>query len=162
MISLMDEPAIQAAFDDAFDYAVVFHGFADHLRDYDVYIDIDTPGSTPPMSHLRYRFTHCVRATATSAVAPETWRRSLDERLLDFDQSRELEDGYVWGVRWQVLYPGLQLVHDSTEAPIWARDIGIPFHEAVMQTNGHDLCLIFSDLVVSEVRAGYTPFTVTG
>jgi len=30
-----------------------------------------------------------------------------------------------------------------------------------MQTSGHNLGLIFSDLVVSEVRAGYTPFTVT-
>ena len=55
---------MQAAFDDVFDHAVVFHGFADHLRGYDVYIDIATPDNTP-MPHLRYRFTHCVRATAT-------------------------------------------------------------------------------------------------
>jgi hypothetical protein len=126
---------------------------------YDVYIDIATPDNTP-MPHLRYRFTHCVRATATSALPPEAWRCSLDERLLDFEEGREL-DGYVWGVRWQMLYPGLRLVHDSTEATAWTHDVGIPFHEAAMQTNGHNLSLIFSDLVVSEVRAGCTPFTVT-
>lgn len=156
----MDAPAIQAAFDDVFDHAVVFHGFADHLRDYDIYIDIAARDRTP-MSHLRYRFTHCVRATAITAVAPETWRRSLDERFLDVDQGREL-DGYVWGVRWQVLYPGLHLVQESAEAAGWTRDVGIPFHEAAMQTNGHDLSLIFSDLVVSDVAAGCAPFTVTG
>jgi hypothetical protein len=31
-----------------------------------------------------------------------------------------------------------------------------------VETNGHDLSLIFSDLVVTELPAGHTPFTVTG
>jgi hypothetical protein len=56
------------------------------------------PPTVKELPHLRYRFTHCVRAAATSAVAPETWYRSLDERLLDLKQGREL-DGYLWGVR---------------------------------------------------------------
>jgi hypothetical protein len=32
----VDISEIQAAFDDVFDQAVVFHGFADYMRDYDV------------------------------------------------------------------------------------------------------------------------------
>ncbi|MGX7827237.1 YxiG-like protein [Actinokineospora sp. 24-640] len=32
-------------------------------------------------SILRYRFTHCVRASVTSAVPAAVWSRSLDDRL---------------------------------------------------------------------------------
>jgi len=35
---LVDEAGIQAAFDEVFDQAIVFHGFADYLRDYDVFV----------------------------------------------------------------------------------------------------------------------------
>ncbi|WP_435832229.1 YxiG-like protein [Amycolatopsis japonica] len=37
---------------------------------------------------LRCRFKRCVRASVTSAVTPETWSRSLDDRLVDFEQGR--------------------------------------------------------------------------
>jgi hypothetical protein len=33
---VVDEADIQTAFDDVFDQAIVFHGFADYMRDYDV------------------------------------------------------------------------------------------------------------------------------
>jgi hypothetical protein len=32
----VDTAKIQAAFDDAFDQAIIFHGFADYMRDYEV------------------------------------------------------------------------------------------------------------------------------
>jgi hypothetical protein len=34
----MDADQIRTAFDEAFDQAVEFHGFAEHMRDYDVYV----------------------------------------------------------------------------------------------------------------------------
>jgi len=34
----MDIPQIQAAFYDVFDQAVLFHGFTDYMRDYDVFV----------------------------------------------------------------------------------------------------------------------------
>jgi hypothetical protein len=34
----VDSPEIQAAFDDVFDQAILFHGFADFMRDYEVFI----------------------------------------------------------------------------------------------------------------------------
>jgi len=37
----------------------------------------------------------------TSALPPGIWKRSLDE-LVDYGQGCDLE-GYVWGVKWQVL-----------------------------------------------------------
>lgn len=158
----MDGSEIQAAFDEIFDQAIVFHGFTDYMRDYEVliYVTADTRAGIAP-EHLRYRFKHCVRALTTSALPPRTWRHSLDERLVSYEQGRDLA-GYVWGVRWQALYPGMSLVEDSAEARQWSRDLGLPFYEALIETNCHNVSLIFADLVVDVMAAGYAPFVVPG
>jgi hypothetical protein len=156
----VDTSEIQAAFDDVFDQAIVFHGFADYMRDYEVFVYATAdPRTGIRPEHLRYRFMHCVRATVTSALSPEVWRRSLDERLVDYAQGRDL-DGYVWGVKWQELYPGMKLVPDSADAQRWSRELGLPFHEAIIRANGHNLSLVFSDLTVQTVDPGYAPFAV--
>jgi hypothetical protein len=155
-----DLSQIQAALDDVFDQAFIFHGFADYMRDYDVFIYATADprtGITP--QHLRYRFRYCVRATAATAVAPQIWKRSLDDRLIDHEEGREL-DGYVWGVKWQALYPGLTLGQDSAEAAHWSRELGIPFHEVAIETNGHNISLVFSDLAVDAVDTGYAPIVI--
>jgi hypothetical protein len=87
--------------------------------------------------------------------------RSLDERLVDHEQGRNL-DGYVWGVKWQELYPGMKLVPDSADAQGWSRELGLPFHEAVIMANSHNLSLVFSDLTVQTAAPGYAPFAVPG
>ncbi|MBO0882379.1 MAG: hypothetical protein J2P17_19000 [Mycobacterium sp.] len=146
-------------FDEILDQAM-FHGFTDDLRDYDVFIHTTAdPRTGIPQEHLRYRFTHCVRATVTTALTPETWQRSLDERLIDYAQGVDL-DGYVWGVRWQQLYPGARLMPDSAEAAKWRAALGISFYEAEILTNGHNIGLVFSDLSVQRVEQGHTPFVV--
>ncbi|MFI5841168.1 hypothetical protein ACIA8K_15845 [Catenuloplanes sp. NPDC051500] len=157
----MNGSEIQAAFDDVFDQALVFHGFADYMRDYDMFIYATAdPRTGIAPQHLRYRFTHCVRASTTSALSPQIWKQSLDERLVDHEQGADL-DGYVWGVKWQALYPGLALVASSSEAQQWSRDLGLPFHEATIGTNGHIISLVFSDLVVDVLEPGYAPFAVS-
>ena len=110
--------------------------------------------------HLRYGFKNCVRVTVTTALAAETWKVSLDERLVDYLQGRDL-DGYVWGVKWQELYPGMRLLDDSVEADRWSHDIGIPFYEAMIGMNGHNIALVFSDLRVDSVSVGHAPFVVS-
>ncbi len=91
----VDSSGIQAAFDDVFDQVVVFHGFADYMRDYEVVIHATAdPRTGIRPEHLRYRFTHCVRATVTSALSPEIWKQSLDERLVDYERGYD-PDGYV-------------------------------------------------------------------
>lgn len=100
MLSSMNRQEIATAFEDVFDQAIVFHGFAEHMRDYDVFVYATAdPRTGIAPEHLRYRFTHCVRATATTAVRRDVWQRSLDERLLDYEAyAAEPElDGYVWG-----------------------------------------------------------------
>lgn len=159
----VDERELREALDEVFDQAVVFHGLADYMRDYDVYIYATAdPRTGIAPEHLRYRFTHCVRATATTAVRSDVWPRSLGDELTDYDAWRRSgePEGYVWGVKWQGLYPGMQLMPDSDETREWAALLGLPFHEVLIETNGHNITLVFSDLRVSTVEPGSAPFMV--
>ena len=54
----------------------------------------------------------------------------------------------------------MKLVPDSAEAQQWARELGMPFHQAVIETNGHNLSLVFSDLTVQAVEPGRAAFVV--
>ncbi|GGO83648.1 YxiG-like protein [Nonomuraea cavernae] len=147
----MDVIKLQQALDDLFDQSLLRHGFVDHLRDYQlVILPMPDPrtGTTPP--RRRYLFRYCVQATCATALPADTWRVSLDDRLTTFETGVEL-DGYVWGVNWQSLYPGATLISDSPTARSWAAAIGIDFHEVRIQTNVHDLTLVFSDLHIEEL-----------
>jgi hypothetical protein len=87
---------------------------------------------------------------ATSVLSSTVWKDSLEPRLVDDEVGRDLS-GYVGG-RWRELYPGLKLVADSVGATRWSRDLGLPFHEASVETNCHNISLVLSDLVVDAVR----------
>ncbi|WP_431277793.1 hypothetical protein [Leifsonia poae] len=156
----MDIPEIQSAFENAFDEALIFHGFTDYMRDYEMVLQLSAdPRTGIPTEFLRYVFVNCVEAKVSTALTPETWSRSLDERLID-DETGSDFDGYVWGVKWQDLDPGFELVSGSETARSWSGELGIRFLEARVQTNGHNLTLVFSDLRVEKAAPGYAPFTV--
>ncbi|MEU4833856.1 hypothetical protein [Streptosporangium sp. NPDC023615] len=147
----MDPVRLRQALDDVFDGALLRHGFTGYMRDYQVVIHMTTdPRSGIAPSTLRYLFRHCVRADCATTVPAGVWRASLDDRLITHGTGADL-DGYVWGVNWQCLYPGMTLVTDSPAAREWAAAVGIDFHEVRIQTNAHDLTLIFSDLLIEEI-----------
>lgn len=151
---------MRTAVDDAFDMALLHHGYTDYIRDYELIIQFTADPSTGiETSTKRYLFTHCVSANARTSVPPSTWAYSLDERLIE-EQLADDVDGYVWGVRWQVLYPGIEIIAGSESAHAWEASVGVPFFEAVIESNGHTLNLIFSDLRVEEVCPGYAPFVL--
>lgn len=159
----VDKQQLREAFDKVLDQAVVFHCFADHMRDYDVFVYATAdPRTGIPPEHLRYRFTHCVRATVTTAVRRDVWPRSLGDEFIDYGEwCRAGEpEGYVWGVKWHGLYPGMRLMPDSDESQGWSAQLGVPFHEALIETDAHTITLVFSDLRVSTVETGSVPFTV--
>jgi hypothetical protein len=58
-------PELQAALDEAFDHAVLFHGFARHLRDYDFYVYVHADPSSG-VSHRR---------TGGTGSRTASWRR---------------------------------------------------------------------------------------
>ncbi len=153
----MDEVKLRGLLDDVFDQAIVYHGFTDYMRDYEVvfYCTADPRTGIPP-AYLGYLFRYCVTAEIETAVASSVWAESLDDRLIEYDTGVDLP-GYVWGVKWQVDYPGPSVVSDSERAARWAQALGIPFHEVVFETNGHNIRLVFSELVVKERGDGYVP-----
>jgi hypothetical protein len=156
----MDSVKLKSDLDDIFDQAIVYHGFTDYLRDYELfaYCTADPRTGIVP-EHLRYRFKLCVIAEVQTALTETIWTRSLDDRLVDYDVGKDLE-GYVWGVKWQMLYPGARIIQDSARAQHWAQALNRDFHEVRIETNGHNISLVFSELEVTKVEPGYTPFAV--
>ncbi|MEV0344697.1 hypothetical protein AB0H88_02945 [Nonomuraea sp. NPDC050680] len=157
----MDAAVLAQMLDETFDHAVVHHGYTNYMRDYEVivYVTADPRTGVEP-AYLRYLFRYCVEARCESSLAPEIWRVSLDDRLIDYQTGVDL-DGYVWGVKWHGLYPGATVLPESQATQRWAQAVGIDFHEVRLETNAHHLTLLFSDLQVSEVPTGYAPF-ITG
>ncbi|HEV7627420.1 MAG TPA: hypothetical protein VGO89_13065 [Streptomyces sp.] len=154
----MDEVALEQLLDETFDHAVVHHGYTDYMRDYEVIVHMTADPRTGIVpSYQRYLFRHCVEARCRTTVPPETWRVSLDDRLIDHETGIDL-DGYVWGVKWHCLYPGAKASPESEATRRWSKAVGVDFHEVHIETNAHDLTLVFSDLQVSEVPIGYAPF----
>jgi hypothetical protein len=54
----------------------------------------------------------------------------------------------------------MKLETGTTDAERWSLERGLPLCEAVIETNGHNICLIFSDLAVDHVDNGHAPFVV--
>jgi hypothetical protein len=145
----MNRAEIQRALDDVHDQSLLRHGFADHLRDYELIVRRhDVRSADIPSADLRYLFTFCVEAEVQTTLGSQVWRASLDDGLTDME-------GHVWA--WQDLYPGGRVVEGSDRARSWADSIGIDFHEVVVETNVHAIKLIVSDLEIAEVEAGRSP-----
>ncbi|MFC9343276.1 hypothetical protein ACFT0G_20175 [Streptomyces sp. NPDC057020] len=154
----MDSAVLQQMLDEAFDHAVVHHGYTNYMRDYEVIVYATAaPDTGIQPAYLRYLFRYCVEARCETSVPAATWRVSLDDRLVDYETGADL-DGYVWGVKWHLLYPGAKLLPESEVARRWSRAVGIDFHDVLIESNAHRLTLVFSDLQVTEVPTGYTPF----
>lgn len=151
---------IEQALDDLFDQALVYHGYTDYMRDYEVIVQ----GSADPaqgQGYRRYLFRNCPKVSLASTVGPEVWAQSLDERLLHQDRPQS-DAVYAWGARRQALYPGAGRLETSRETKRWSSRLGVPFYEVTLEGNSHELQLLFSDLTVSELESGYTPFVVPG
>lgn len=147
----MNRPEIERAFEEIFDQALVFHCFADYMRDYLLYVYCTSdPRTGIEPEAVQYRFTNYVRVDVNTQVRDDVWRASLDDRLIKYETGVDL-DGFVWGVKWQCLYPGLKLVDGSTSAAEWAVRIGIDFREATVTTEAQSISLVFSDLEVTEL-----------
>lgn len=155
----MDPAVLQQLLDETFDHAVVHHGYVNYMRDYEVIVHATAdPRARIEPAYFRYLFRYCVEARCETSVPSETWRVSLDDRLLDHETADPDLGGYVWGVKCHCMYPGATLLPESEATRRWSTALGIDFHEVRMETNAHSLTLLFSDLQVSEVPVGYAPF----
>ena len=157
----MEASELREHLDELFDNDLMFHGFTDYMRDYEliVYQSADPRSEFVPR-HLRFLFRFCPEVAVRSSVRPEVWSRSLGDHLLDTHHVTRESSGYVWGVRCQLLYPGATIVQDSERAKVWGEQIGLGFHEVLIEGNAQSIRIVFSDLVVEEVADGYSPYQV--
>ena len=143
-----------------FDMAIVEHHFTPYMRDYDIIVDVTAAVPGEQRSYIegryRYRFTHCVVSEVTTAIRDEVWGRSWGDGLLDYQEwvAADQPDGYVWGVCWMLAYPGLAYVSGSAAARDWGERLGHQMHEVFIETNGHNIRLIFHDVGITKIAHG--------
>jgi hypothetical protein len=127
------------------DFGVMNHGFAEHGRDY-VFIVEDSIGGDPGTHRLT--FTHVVSLKYETAVQDEWWRKSWDDRFIDFEAYEEAgePEGYVWGTNWSGAWPGLKAPDATPEALRWTEKLGHPMYEMSIETDRFRITMIFHDL----------------
>jgi hypothetical protein len=135
------------------DCGLLRHGFTDYMRDYELLIDHSGGTRLPGMAEgYRVLFRNCVYAEAQSSVASDVWLTSLGDEQLQVDTALEDADGqqlgYVWGVRWQNLYPGGDVVDDSSRAADWTVKVGMKFCEVSIEANAHNIRLVYSGISI--------------
>ena len=154
----MDTSNLQRILDLSFDQALLYHGYTDYMRDYELIIHCSaSPATGIPSTHERLLFKNVVAANVSTSIPPLVWGKSLDDRLINYESGVEL-DGYVWGVKWQNLYPGARVISDSDEASKWEAHLGVQFHEVRIETNAQNIDLVFSEL--SSEPVSYTHLTL--
>jgi len=155
-----------------FDSVIITHGYARHLRDYDVVIEV--PAALPPevpvgdssgsyiKGEYRYRFSHCPEAHVRSSVDDEGWRCSWDDVFIDYRawEAAGKPAGLVWGINHADAYPGLSYIANSELAASWAELFGHEMHEVAVETNRFVLRLVCHDLQVEQLAVG-DPLTRT-
>lgn len=142
------------------DSTIVSHGFAPHLRDYDIVIEV--PAAKPDGSgsyiegRYRYRFTHCPEVHVTSAVRDDVWQESWDDHFIEYAawENAGAPSGFVWGVGSADAYPGLSYVPDSPLADSWTKRLGRDMHEVCVESNAFVLRLVCHDSHVERLAVG--------
>lgn len=143
-----------------FDMAIVEHHFTPYMRDYDIIVEVSAFVPNRSRAYIAgrylYRFTHCVLSEVTTAVRDETWACSWDNVFLDYQawEAANCPSGYVWGVCWIGAYPGLSYIDGSSAAHEWSERLGHPMHEVYIETNAHNIRLIFHDVEITKVAYG--------
>jgi hypothetical protein len=157
----MEQGELDACLQEMFDNALLYHGFAPYMRDYEMVVYESTdPRSGIAPRYLQFVFRNCPEVHVRSSLRPEVWSRSTCDDLIEARHVTKDTRGYVWGVMSQDLYPGPHIVQDSARARQWTEQSGIRFHEVNIAANAHHINIVFSELSVQEIAIGYTPFKV--
>jgi hypothetical protein len=137
------------------DVGILQHGFAPHMRDYDVHFEAlwgkvkwgDQKGT------YLLRFSHCPEATTTTRVSDESWKHSWADLFIDsakWEAAGEPE-GFLWGTCWSLAYPGLSYVEVSERAKHWSERLGKLMHEVAIETEAFRVHIIFHDFSVTKL-----------
>jgi hypothetical protein len=129
----------------AIDFAVLEHRFANHGRDYLIFIE-DCLGSDNGQHEIT--FTHFVRADYETRVRDDVWPKSWGDEFTDYEKWVNAKEpgGYVWGVNWSSAYPGIQAIRESVLASEWSGRLGKEMFEVTLETELFFLRLIFHSI----------------
>lgn len=119
---------IQALLSRVQDEAILRHGFAAHLRDYELLVALHDQREEPKRE--RWVFSHCVLVETHTAHSAQNWVKSWDDALTgpNYEGAWNRLGGYVW-VEYAVAYPGPSYIADSLEAAHWSTELGHLMHE---------------------------------
>jgi hypothetical protein len=137
------------------DVAILHHGFAPHMRDYDIVFEglWGTNEWADAKGTYRLRFTHCPEATTTTAVSDSGWQQAWSDVFIDYSQWLAAGEpaGFVWGVNGSTAYPGLSYIDDSPRAEHWSERLGKSMHEISIATEAFKLHIVFHDFCVTKL-----------
>lgn len=147
--------------EDFFDAAIIKHGFADYMRDYEIIV-LGMYG--PPWDDLhRYQFVGCVEANVRTKVAPDAFRKSIGDDFVysgpEFPDKPD-PDGFIWGVRASSSL-GMVVVDDSALAATWSEKLNMKMTEVTIDTEAFHIQLVFSELRSEFLGRDPSPLTFT-
>lgn len=138
-----------------FDCAIRRHGFTNYIRDYEIIV---SGRDGPPYTDVhKYQFVGCVEAYYETTLG-EWFNKSISDDFVyagpEYPDQVE-PDGFIWGIREALAYPGLEYVDNGERAAYWSGKIGRKMHEVLLETNAYRLRLVFADIRHS--RLGHEP-----
>jgi len=137
------------------DVGILSHGFAPHMRDYDIVFEAlcgkeqwaDAKGT------YRLRFSHCPETTTTTTVEDAGWRKAWPDTFIDYSKwlAEGEPEGFVWGACCSTAYQGLRYIDDSPRAKRWSERLGSPMHEVSVATEAFEIRIVFHDFTVTKL-----------
>jgi len=137
------------------DVGILRHGFAPHMRDYDVVFEAmwGKEKSGDAKGTYLLRFQHCPEVSTTTAVSDAAWRQAWSDVFINQAEWRAAgePEGFVWGACWSMAYPGLTYIDDSPCARRWTGRLGSSMHEVCIETEAFEIRIVFHDFAVTKL-----------
>ena len=131
---------------DIFDQEILEHGFTKNNRDYNIIV------SMPNDESYEFYFVGCVELNYKNILPRQDL--FLDEILTEKDVERFWEGNggrYFW-VEFSVLYPGLEIIDNSSITEKWEKLFNKSFHHIRITTNVFELEIVFNKIKVIKLK----------
>ena len=131
---------------DIFDRDILEHGFTKNNRDYKIIVGM------PNDESYEFYFVGCVELNYKNILPKQDLY--LDELPTEKDIERFCEeDGgrYLW-VEFSVLYPGLEIIDNSSSTEKWEKLFSKSFHHIRITTNVFELEIVFNKIKVIKLK----------
>lgn len=138
--------------EDIYDVAILKHGFADYVRDYQFEIEANWIGDSAGRYILTFK--HCYDLTYKTLVKDDVLRKSWDDLFTDYQiwEKNNEPDGFVWGTNCSLAYPGFKVIRNSDKATNWSDRLGKKINEVKLETNSFQMNLIYETWTLEKIN----------